>query len=233
MNDIQPILELDGVSKEYPQPDGQPLVVLHDIDLTAQPGETLAVVGPSGSGKSTLLNLIGALDRPTAGTARLGGQDLAELDDAGLAALRNRQVGFVFQLHHLLAQCTVLENVLLPALAAGGVAAGTEQRGRDLLDRVGLGERLDQRPAQLSGGECQRVAVARALINSPRLVLADEPTGSLDRATSQTVADLLVDLNRSEGTSLIVVTHSQELTARMDRALVLRDGGLEPLENST
>jgi len=232
MNDIQPILELDAVSKEYPQPDGRALVILQDIDLTAQPGETLAVVGPSGSGKSTLLNLIGALDRPTAGTVRLGGQDLAELDDAKLAALRNRQVGFVFQLHHLLAQCTVLENVLLPALAAGGVAPGTEQRGRDLLDRVGLGERLDQRPAQLSGGECQRVAVARALINSPRLVLADEPTGSLDRATSRAVADLLVDLNRSEDTTLIVVTHSQELTARMDRMLALRDGGLEPLGKS-
>jgi len=231
MSDVQPILELDAVSKEYPQPDGQPLVVLHDIGLTAQPGETLAVVGPSGSGKSTLLNLIGALDRPTAGTVRLGGRDLRELDDAGLAALRNRQIGFVFQLHHLLAQCTVLENVLLPALAGGSVTSETRERGRDLLDRVGLARRLDQRPAQLSGGECQRVAVARALINSPRLVLADEPTGSLDRATSRAVADLLVDLNRSESTTLIVVTHSRELTARMDRVLGLRDGALEPLEN--
>ena len=153
------------------------------------------------------------------------------MNDAGLAALRNRQVGFVFQLHHLLAQCTVLENVLLPALAGGPVTSETCDRGRDLLDRVGLGQRLDQRPAQLSGGQCQRVAVARALINSPQLVLADEPTGSLDRATSRAVADLLVDLNRSESTTLIVVTHSQELTARMDRVLGLRDGGLEPLEN--
>jgi len=162
-----------------------------------------------------------------------GGRDLATLDDDALAAIRNREIGFVFQLHHLLPQCTVLENVLVPTLAGGTLASRqeAEERARRLLGRVGLGERLDYRPGQLSGGERQRTAVVRALINQPKLLLADEPTGSLDRASSDTLADLLVELNGEEGVALIVVTHSLELARRMSRVLELRDGALVPLHS--
>jgi lipoprotein-releasing system ATP-binding protein len=191
-------------------------------------GETLAIVGPSGSGKSTLLNIIGTLDRPSSGTVRLDGQDLTELDEAQLASLRNRRIGFVFQAHHLLPHCTVLENVLVPTLATRERAEqeGAGQRARRLLDRVGLGARLDHRPGQLSGGERQRVAVVRALINQPQLLLADEPTGALDRAAAEALAELLVDLNREHGVTLIVVTHALDLARRMGRVNVLKDGRL-------
>jgi len=223
------LLELDHLAKQFDSPEGAgTLAVLKDVSLRVAAGERLAVVGVSGSGKSTLLNLIGALDRPTSGRVLLEGRDLASLPERGLAAVRNRRIGFVFQLHHLLPQCTALENVLVPTLAGGGGpgAADAEARARGLLERVGLGSHLAHRPGQLSGGECQRVAVARALINRPALLLADEPTGSLDRASAQSLAQLLVDLNREEGVALIVVTHAEALAARMGRVLELRDGTL-------
>jgi predicted ABC-type transport system involved in lysophospholipase L1 biosynthesis ATPase subunit len=229
MNEHAVLLELDHVTKQFDSPEGAgPLAVLKDVSLRVAAGERLAVVGVSGSGKSTLLNLIGALDRPTSGRVLLEGRDLASLPERGLAAVRNRRIGFVFQLHHLLPQCTALENVLVPTLAGGGGAgaADAEARARGLLERVGLGSHLAHRPGQLSGGECQRVAVARALINRPALLLADEPTGSLDRASAESLAQLLVNLNREEGVALIVVTHAEALAARMGRVLELRDGTL-------
>jgi len=223
------ILELSDVHKSYASPDGeQSLEVLRGIDLAVESGESLAVVGPSGSGKSTLLNLMGALDRPTAGEVRFRGERLSEVGEKGLAGLRNREIGFVFQLHHLLPQLTVLENVLLPTLPAGrGGDPEADERARRLLGRVGLGERLHHRPAELSGGERQRTALVRALINRPSLLLADEPTGSLDAAASGALGDLLAELNREEAVTLVVVTHSDALARRMGRRLELRSGRLE------
>ncbi|MCP3914669.1 MAG: ABC transporter ATP-binding protein [bacterium] len=214
------MLELTGVQKRFGSTD-----VLRGVDLTLQAGESVAIVGPSGSGKSTLLNMIGALDVPTAGEVRLEGLDLAGLGEEELAAVRSERIGFVFQLHHLLPQCTALENVLVPTLVAKD-ATGAEERARTLLERVGLGARLDHRPAQLSGGECQRVAVVRALINRPKLLLADEPTGSLDSASAHALSELLVELNREEGVALVVVTHSGELASAMGRRIEIRDGQL-------
>ena len=232
MTETAPLVELENVTKRYPSPageDGPP--ILDRLTLAVAAGEALAVVGPSGSGKSTLLNIIGTLDRPTAGRVRLAGRDLADMDDDALADVRAREVGFVFQLHHLLPQCTALENVLVPALAeARAVPDAVRERGRALLARVGLEDRMDYRPGHLSGGERQRVAVARALINRPALLLADEPTGSLDREASAHLADLLAELNREEGVTLIVVTHALPLARRMGRTLELRDGGLRPVE---
>jgi len=214
------VLELRGVSKRYGEEE-----VLHSIDLSVGAGETVAVVGPSGSGKSTLLNIIGTLDRPTAGSVTLEGQDILGLGEKRLAALRNERIGFVFQLHHLLPQCTILENVLVPALVRGDMDAA-EERGLALLERVGLSHRLGHRPGQLSGGERQRVAVVRALINEPVLLLADEPTGSLDRAASAAVGELLAGLNRERGVAIVTVTHAAALAERMGRVLELRDGTL-------
>lgn len=232
MTDAPPIAELEHVSKRYDSPDaGEGPVILREVNLRLAHGEAVAVVGPSGSGKSTLLNLLGTLDRPTSGRVLLDGRDLAPLGDRNLAVLRNRRLGFVFQLHHLLPQCTAMENVLVPALAAGGsVPPVVAARGRQLLARVGLGDRLAYRPGQLSGGERQRVVVARALINRPALLLVDEPTGSLDGAAGGALGDLLVELNREEGVTLVVVTHAPALAARMDRVLELRDGTLRPQE---
>jgi len=225
-----PILELENVTKRYDAPAGGGDVppVLAGISLTLRAGESLAIVGPSGSGKSTLLNIMGTLDRPTSGRVLFDGQNLASLGDEALAAIRNRRIGFVFQLHHLLPQCTALENVLVPTLAGAATAPASEMqdRAQQLLERVGLGERLAYRPGQLSGGERQRVAVARALINRPALLLADEPTGSLDRAASEHLASLLAELNREQGVTLVVVTHSAALAAKMARRLELRDGHL-------
>ena len=227
MADTPAIVKLEHVTKTYETPGGEGLTVLDDVSLTVAGGESLAVVGPSGSGKSTLLNIIGTLDRPTAGKVLLAEEDLAGMDDDALAGLRSRQIGFVFQLHHLLPQCTILENMLLPTLAAREEdRRGAEARARALLDRVGLSERLGYRPGQLSGGERQRAAVVRALINAPRLLLADEPTGSLDHTAADTLSDLLVELNRDEGVTLIAVTHSMDLARRMGRVLLLRDGVL-------
>jgi len=196
------------------------------------PGESLAIVGPSGSGKSTLLHLIGGLDRADSGSIKVADRNLAGLNDDELAGVRNRQIGFVFQFHYLLPQCSVLENVLVPALATKLPAADRSQileRARRLLARVGLGDRLANRPDQLSGGERQRVAVVRALINQPPLVLADEPTGALDAQSARELADLLVEINRTDKVTLIVVTHSAELAGRMSRVLELRQGSLQPV----
>ena len=225
------LVQLENVSKRYETPAGaEGPWILKDLCLEVAAGESLAVVGPSGCGKSTLLNIIGGLDRPTGGSARLDGRELTDLGEAELAEVRNRQLGFVFQLHHLLAQCTALENVLLPALPAAGADEQAVARARELLQRVGLGERLSYRPAELSGGERQRVAVVRALINAPKLLLADEPTGSLDRESAEKLARLLAELNAHDQVTLIVVTHSAELARHMGRKLELRGGAL--LESS-
>ncbi len=226
-----PLLKLTAVSKRYESPAGaEQVTVLRDVTLEIERAESVAVVGPSGSGKSTFLNILGTLDRPTTGQVLFDSRDLSLLDDVQLAAVRNRQIGLIFQAHHLLPQCTVLENVLVPTLANRDAALrnGAIDRARLLLDKVGLAARLEHRPGQLSGGERQRVAVVRALINQPRLLLADEPTGALDRASAQSLADLLVRLNKEEAVTLIVATHALDLAKRMDRVLELRDGRLSP-----
>jgi len=225
---MAPFLQLLDVFKSYQSVlDGPPVSVLEGINLEIQPGESVAIVGPSGCGKSTLLNIIGTLDRPTRGEVLLEGQDLAKLDEVQLARVRNRQIGFIFQAHHLLPQCTVLENVLVPTLAGGDnpQRATAPDRAR-LLERVGLGQRLDHRPGQLSGGERQRTAVVRALINQPRLLLADEPTGALDRVAAGELSRLLSELNREEQVTVILVTHAAELAQRMGRRFQLVDGRL-------
>jgi len=219
------MLELLDVTKAYDLPGGKgQLQVLKGINLKLERGRSLAVVGPSGSGKSTLLNIIGTLDRPTTGKVLLDGQDLGRLNTNALAALRNRRIGFVFQLHHLLPQCTVLENVLIPTLADGRGGNAGRARALELLARVGLQDRATYRPGQLSGGELQRAALVRALINSPELLLADEPTGSLDEQASDDIAELLLDLNRCEKVTLLVVTHSLKLAERTERVMELRNG---------
>jgi lipoprotein-releasing system ATP-binding protein len=254
-----PLLKLSEVTKRYDSVGGADSIgvpVLDGISLEVARGESLAIVGPSGSGKSTLLQIIGTLDRPTAGRVELDGQDLSALGENQLAEVRNRQIGFVFQSHFLLPQCTVLENVLVPTLAIVGHASSLSpnsiearpgsdaarargesgrmpvpqeaapDRARRLLERVGLSHRLDHLPGQLSGGERQRVAVVRALINAPQLLLADEPTGALDHASATSLGQLLVDLNREEGVTLIVVTHALDLARRMGKVIELRDGKL-------
>lgn len=218
------MLKAERLTKEYPTAAG-PLRILENIDLTLAPGEAAAIMGPSGSGKSTLLYMLGALDRPTSGTVTLDGTELGSLDEARQAAFRNRNVGFVFQDHALLPQCTVLENVLVPTLVADGAAKHTE-RARSLLESVGLTSRLDHKPAQLSGGERQRVAIARALILKPAVVLCDEPTGNLDRQSAGTVADLLLKLHREQQSILVAVTHSAEFAERFGGRFELRDRGL-------
>jgi lipoprotein-releasing system ATP-binding protein len=224
------MLELVHVAKRYDSPgDKQGLSVLKDITLKVQPGRSLSVVGPSGSGKSTLLNIMGALDHPTGGQVLFDGLDLAVLGEKELAQIRNKQIGFVFQLHHLLPQCTVLENVLVPTLADKKRTSMKEvsDRAEHLLERVGLKEFLLYRPGELSGGQRQRVAVVRALINNPKLLLADEPTGSLDKDSSENIAELLVELNKSEKVTLIVVTHSLSFADRMGQVMELSDGLLK------
>lgn len=218
-------LTVDNLVKEFPTRD-EPLVVLRGVSLELNSGDCVAITGPSGSGKSTLLAILGTLEPPTGGRVVLDGEDLATLPDAALALLRNRRIGFVFQDHHLLPQCSVWENVLVPAIARGRVDGDLVQRARDLLARVGLASRMDHRPAELSGGERQRAALARALIHKPALVLADEPTGNLDRANAAKVAELLLELQVQEGTMLIVATHSLALAARMGRRFELDDGRL-------
>ena len=220
-----PALSVSALTKEYPAAEGS-LAILRGVNLSLERSDSLAIVGPSGSGKSTLLYILGALDTPTSGTVSLLGQQPHQFSAEAQAEFRNRHIGFVFQDHHLLPQCTVLENVLIPTLAGSGTTAESEARARMLLDRVGLSPRLDHRPAQLSGGERQRVAVCRALINRPTLLLADEPTGNLDRATAEAVGSLLLELNREQQTILICVTHSSELAQRFPRRCELNDGKL-------
>jgi lipoprotein-releasing system ATP-binding protein len=211
--------------KEYPTRSA-PLIVLEDINLELGRGELVAVMGPSGSGKSTLLHLLGALERPTSGSVRLDGLDPWSLTERQLAAFRNQRIGFVFQDHHLLPQCSALENVLIPTLVQRNSGPDREQRARSLLERVGLSDRLEHRPAELSGGERQRVAVARALINQPLLLLADEPTGNLDRKSAQAVGELLCELARQEQAILVAVTHSMELARQFPQRRELCDGRL-------
>jgi len=219
------VLEVTHVSKDYPSPSG-PIRVLSGIDLAVVPGQSVSIVGPSGSGKSTLLYILGALEPPSSGTVLLDGQNPFELDDRRLAAFRNRNVGFVFQDHHLLPQCSVLENVLVPTLVASDGVSDVGARARDLIDQVGLSARLHHRPHELSGGEKQRVALARALVQHPGLVLCDEPTGNLDQESADTVAALLVDLHKRLQSILIVVTHNADLAQRMDIRYRLSDARL-------
>jgi len=222
------LIDLHHLTKTYRAPGGGEAVdVLRDLDLKIDEGESVAIVGPSGSGKSTLLNIIGALDNADAGEVKVAGRDLAKLDERALAEFRNTTVGFIFQLHHLLPQCTILENVLVPTLARpGGNRAALRTRAEGLLESVGLKHRLTHRPGELSGGERQRVAVARALINEPKLLLADEPTGALDRASAGRLADLLVELNQARRVTLIMVTHASDVAQRMGRAFEITDGKL-------
>jgi lipoprotein-releasing system ATP-binding protein len=221
------MLAVHRVSKSFASPTGS-LTVLDDVSLTLRAGDRLAIMGPSGSGKSTLLAILGALEEPSTGSVRLDGLDPFGGTLADRATFRNRRLGFVFQEHHLLAGCSALDNVIVPAIAAGPVTPEIVARGRRLLDRVGLGERLAHRPGELSGGERQRVAVARALVLSPRLVLADEPTGQLDAATGNDIANLLVELTDESGGMLVVVTHAEAVATRVGSVRRLIDGRLEP-----
>ncbi|HWA56193.1 MAG TPA: ABC transporter ATP-binding protein [Gemmatimonadales bacterium] len=224
------MLTARDVRKVYQGGDGRPLEILSGVDLEVSRGEFVAIVGESGAGKSTLLHLLGALDRPTAGSIALDGADYARASATELDELRNRRIGFVFQFHHLLRDFTALENVMMP-LRIGGQEAGTARgRAEQLLRQVGLGERMAHRPQQLSGGEQQRVAVARALANDPRVVLADEPSGNLDLSQAERLHDLLATLARDFETALVVVTHNRQLAARADRVLVMEGGRLHPAQ---
>lgn len=224
------LLELKNIEKKYDTPSGnEPVTVLESISLQVKQGEALAVVGPSGSGKSTLLNIIGALDKPTSGTVQFDGKNPTDMNERELANFRNTDIGFIFQLHHLLPQCTVLENVMIPSIPRNRKHHETDiyDRAMRLLENVGLENRTDYFPARLSGGERQRVAVARALINRPTLLLADEPTGSLDQISAEHLGQLLLQLNTSEQVTLIVVTHSMDLAVKMNRVYRLNNGNLE------
>ena len=218
-----PSVRISRLDKSYRNAHLEQVQVLSGFDLVLQPGDSLAVTGPSGSGKSTLLHILGTLDRPDSGEVEIAGGRPFELGDDQLAAFRHRHIGFVFQEHFLLPQYSVLENVLLPTLI-GRQAEGAAERARQLLERVGLGKRLDHRPAELSGGERQRVAVARALVNDPELLLCDEPTGSLDPKTARQIAELLFEIHQAERKTLVVVTHSQELASRFPRRIEIQDG---------
>jgi lipoprotein-releasing system ATP-binding protein len=223
------ILEAQGISKLYRGGDGAPIEVLTDVDLAVARGEFVAIVGASGSGKSTLLHLLGALDTPTSGQVRLDGLVYGEQTAAALAAVRNRKIGFVFQFHHLLREFTALENVMMPLLIAGEQETAARSRAEELLAAVGLAGRMTHRPSQLSGGEQQRAAVARALATDPLVVLADEPSGNLDHANSERLHELFARLAREFETALVVVTHNRLLAGRADRVLSLDGGRLVPL----
>jgi ABC-type lipoprotein export system ATPase subunit len=217
------LLKLEKISKSY----SKDRVILDQLSLEINAGERIAIVGPSGSGKTTLLNLIGTLDRPDAGKMVFDGQDLSAMNDQQLAQFRNRKIGFVFQLHHLLPQLSLMENVLLPTLTDPALQGKeTDDRAKRLIERVGLSGVVSQKPSELSGGECQRTAVVRALINRPVLLLADEPTGALDQKSSGNLTDLLIELNKEEGVALVVVTHSMDVAKKMDRIYRLENGRL-------
>jgi len=226
MNDTE-VLVCEQVRKEFRDADRR-LEVLSGVDLHVRSGETLAIVGASGSGKTTLLQILGGLDRPSGGRVRIAGQDMASLSEAQRGSLRNRALGFVYQFHHLLPEFSALENVAMPLLVRRVPVADARKQSTELLARVGLAERLTHRPAQLSGGERQRAAVARALVTRPQVVLADEPTGNLDGANAQSVFELMLELNRELGTSLVLVTHAPEIARRLQRSLLLQNGVLHP-----
>lgn len=219
-------VRIAGLTKDFQTAEGK-LSILRGVDLELSRGEAVAITGPSGSGKSTLLYILGTLETATSGTVSILETDPSSLSEEDLARFRNSNIGFIFQDHHLLPQCTVLENVLVPLLAGEGVFEAETIRAKKLLERVGLGERLEHRPAQLSGGERQRVAVCRALIGEPALLLADEPTGNLDQATAESIGSLLLELSSEQNALLVCVTHSAELAARFPRHVKLKDGRLE------
>jgi lipoprotein-releasing system ATP-binding protein len=221
-----PLVEVRGVEKRFFH-EGRELTVLKPIDLTIERGEMLTIVGASGAGKSTLLHLMGTLDLPTSGQILFNGRDVTRYSSAQLAEFRNASLGFVFQFHHLLPEFNALENVMMPGLIRGQPRRGIRERAERLLSEVGLAERLKHRPGELSGGEQQRVALARALSLEPALVLADEPTGNLDSQTSEAIHELFVGLNRTHGTTFLIVTHSVDLAARMPRVVTMRDGRIE------
>jgi lipoprotein-releasing system ATP-binding protein len=221
------VIRARGIAKTYAEGDLR-TDVLRDIDLAVERAETVAIVGASGAGKSTLLHILGGLDLPTRGEVEVAGQRMSALSDTARGALRNRALGFVYQFHHLLPEFTALENVCMPLLIAGVPIPEAEARARALLERVGLGARLRHKPGEMSGGERQRAAVARALVTKPACVLADEPTGNLDERNAQQIYALMLELNREVGTSLVLVTHDRALARRMDRVLEIHDGGLRP-----
>jgi lipoprotein-releasing system ATP-binding protein len=226
MSSLEAVLACSGLKRSYVGGDGRELHILQGVELTVAPGESVAITGRSGAGKSTLLHLLGALDRPTEGTIQVGRHRLSDLDSDELASVRNRSIGFVFQFHHLLREFSALENVMLPALVGGAEFDQARESARALLTAVQLEDRLEHRPWQLSGGEQQRVAVARALVNRPLVLLADEPSGNLDEQSSDRLHDLLFELKEERDLAMVLVTHSRELADRADRTLRLEEGTL-------
>jgi len=222
------VIQAEGLAKTYAE--GKLRTPVFDgLNLAVEPGETVAIVGASGAGKSTLLHLLGGLDTPTAGEVYVAGQKMSDLSDSARGKLRNHALGFVYQFHHLLPEFTALENVMMPVMLGGAGVSTAEERARTLLERVGLGHRIQHKPGELSGGERQRAAVARALVNQPACLLGDEPTGNLDEKTAANVFELMLELNRAQRTSLVLVTHDRRLARRLDRVLELHQGRLREL----
>ena len=232
MSDHNEVIRAEGLGKTYAE-GAMRTPVFDGLDFRVEPGETVAILGASGAGKSTLLHLLGGLDTPSAGEVYVAGQRMNALSDAARGQLRNRALGFVYQFHHLLPEFTALENVMLPVLLGGAPVEEATQRARDLLESVGLGHRLAHKPGELSGGERQRAAVARALVNRPACVLGDEPTGNLDEKTAARVFELMLELNRAQRTSLVLVTHDRRLARRLDRVMELHEGKLREVAADT